>query len=193
MYRSCRVACSAAVALFTVPALSLSSGSSALAQGNAVARDGQRDFDFEIGNWDTSVRVLRNPLSGKAPNWAEYRGTSLIKPLMDDRANIVELSVSGPAGRIEGVSLRLYDPRTRQWGLNYAGLHDGAMTPVVRGVFESADRGVFYGDDKLGDRPIRVRFVITKISRDEAHFEQAYSADNGASWEVNWIAVDKRR
>jgi hypothetical protein len=192
MSRFHRITRCAAVALL-VPALSLTIGPSALAQDNASARDGQRDFDFEIGDWTTSVRVLRNPLSGKAPNWAEYRGTSLIKPLMDGRANIVELSVAGPAGRIEGVSLRLYDPQAHLWGLNYAGLHDGAMTPPVRGRFDGTERGVFYGDDTLAGRPIRVRFVISRISRDEAHFEQAYSADNGATWEVNWIAVDKRR
>ncbi|MBC9030887.1 hypothetical protein IAG41_00635 [Sphingomonas sp. JC676] len=193
MYGFSRFACRAAIAIVFASAIPLSVGTSALAQDSATARDGQRDFDFEIGDWNTSVRVLRNPLSGKAPNWAEYRGTSIIKPLLDGRANTVELSVAGPAGRIEGVSLRLYDPQTRQWGLNYASLHDGAMTPPVLGRFESADRAVFYGNDKLGERPIRVRFVITKISRDEAHFEQAYSADNGATWEVNWIAVDKRR
>lgn len=187
-----RFACTAVIALAAVSA-SLPAGGAAFAQDGTAAPDGQRDFDFEMGNWDTSVRVLRNPLSGKAPNWAEYRGTSIIKPLLDGRANTVELSVAGPAGRIEGVSLRLYDPQARLWGLNYASLHDGAMTPPVRGRFESADRGVFYGDDRLGDRPIKVRFVITKTSRDEAHFEQAYSADNGATWEVNWIAVDKRR
>jgi hypothetical protein len=187
------IARSAAIAIAIVSAVPISGGPSAFAQDSAAARDGQRDFDFEIGSWTTSVRLLRNPLSGKTPDWAEYRGTSIIEPLLDGRANTVELSVAGPAGRIEGVSLRLYDPQTRQWGLNYASLHDGAMTPPVRGRFEGADRAVFYGDDKLGERPIRVRFVITKISRDEAHFEQAYSADNGATWEVNWIAVDKRR
>lgn len=193
MYGLSRVARRAAVAIAFTAAVPIPFGANALAQESAVARDGQRDFDFEIGNWDTSVRVLRNPLSGKAPNWAEYHGTSVIRPLLGSRANSVELSVAGPSGKIEGVSLRLYDPQTRRWSLNYASLHDGAMTPPVLGRFESADRAVFYGDDKLGERPIRVRFVITKISRDEARFEQAYSADNGATWEVNWIAVDKRR
>lgn len=158
----------------------------------AIARDGQRDFDFEIGTWATDVRVLRNPLSGKPPDWADYRGTSVVRALMDGRANSVELSVAGPAGKIEGVSLRLYDPAGRVWSLNFASLRDGAMTPPVIGNFAGDGRGVFYGDDKLGARPIRVRFVITQVSADEARFEQAFSADNGATWEVNWVAVDRR-
>ncbi|HKX88414.1 MAG TPA: nuclear transport factor 2 family protein [Sphingopyxis sp.] len=159
---------------------------------SALARDGQRDFDFETGTWATEVRVLRNPLSGRPPIWAEYRGTSVVRGLMDGRANSVELSVAGPAGKIEGVSLRLYDPGARRWSLNFASLRDGVLTPPVVGSFGADGRGVFYGDDKLGDRSIRVRFVITQISADEAHFEQAFSADDGATWEVNWVAIDRR-
>lgn len=115
-----------------------------------AVRDGQHDFDFEIGTWATDVRVLRNPLSGKQPVWAEYRGTSLVRSLMDGRANSVELSVAGPAGKIEGISLRLYDPGARRWSLNFASLRDGALTPPVIGGFGADGRGVFYGYDKLG-------------------------------------------
>ena len=83
-------------------------------------------------------------------------------------------------------------PGARRWSLNFASLRDGALTPPVIGGFGADGRGVFYGDDKLGERPIRVRFVITPVSADEARFEQAFSADGGATWEVNWIAVDRR-
>ncbi|MHA4835504.1 nuclear transport factor 2 family protein [Sphingopyxis sp. MSC1_008] len=176
------------IALASVPAMA----QSAPAASPAITREGQRDFDFEIGEWSTEVRVLTNPLSGKSPVWAEYRGTSLVRGLMDGRANSVELSVAGPAGKIEGISLRLYDPGARKWSLNFASLRDGAMTPPVVGGFGADGRGIFYGDDKLGERAIRVRFVITQVSADEARFEQAFSADNGATWEVNWIAVDRR-
>jgi len=158
-----------------------------------ATRDGLHDFDFETGTWTTNVRVLRNPLSGAAPDWADYQGTSIIRPLMDGRSNLVELSVAGPRGKIEGVALRLYSPRAHQWSLNYANMSDGMLTAPVFGAFDGKGRGAFYGHDMLGPRAILVRFVITQVSPTEAHFEQAYSADGGASWEVNWIAVDKRR
>jgi hypothetical protein len=161
-----------------------------LAAEPAAPPDGSKDFDFEFGNWKTEVRVLRNPLSGQS-EWAEYEGTSIVRPLLDGRANLVELSVSGPAGRIEGLSLRLYDPSTGQWSLNYASLRSGQLTPPVVGGFRDG-RGLFYGDDRLGERPIRVRFVISDITEDSARFEQAYSADGGRTWEVNWIATDTR-
>jgi hypothetical protein len=35
--------------------------------------------------------------------------------------------------------------------------------------------------------------VISKVSADVYRFEQAFSADGGQTWEVNWIATDTRR
>ena len=153
-------------------------------------QSGQSDFDFEIGRWRTKVKRLAKPLSGST-EWVDYEGTSIVHEFLDGRANLVELSIAGPAGRIEGVSLRLYHPETGQWSIHYASARDGELTAPLHGRFENG-RGEFYGNDELGGRPIRVRFVITQPSRDTARFEQAFSPDGGASWEVNWIAVDTR-
>lgn len=154
------------------------------------ARDGQHDFDWEIGRWTTSVRVLQNPLSGEEPKWAEFRGESLIKPLHDGRANFVELSIAGSAGKIEGGSLRLYNPKAGQWSLNYASLRNGLLTAPVFGSFDAAGKGTFVGADNLDGKAILVRFVITRPTKTTARFEQAYSADGGATWETNWLATD---
>jgi len=156
-------------------------------------RDGQQDFDWEIGTWATHVRVLRNPLSGAAPDWAQFSGTSAVRPILGGRSNIVELSVKGPKGAIEGVALRLYNPQSRQWSLNYASLRGGVLTAPVYGGFDGKGHGSFYGQDMLDGRAIMVRFMITVVSPNEARFEQAYSADGGANWETNWIAVDTRQ
>lgn len=157
-----------------------------------ASRDGRHDFDWEFGTWTTRLRLLRNPLSGAAPDWADYQGTSVVRPILDGRFNLVELSVSGTAGRIEGAALRLYDPRSRQWSLNYANARSGTLTTPVYGGFDDHGRGLFYAHDTLDGRAILVRFVITATAK-EARFEQAYSADNGRSWETNWIAVDTRQ
>jgi hypothetical protein len=53
-------------------------------------------------------------------------------------------------------------------------------------------RGEFYQQDTLGGRAISVRFVISDIKPNSVHFEQAFSADGGKTWEVNWIADDTR-
>ncbi|MFG2059359.1 hypothetical protein ACGFI9_35645 [Micromonospora sp. NPDC048930] len=183
-----------------VPCLSLLMLTAIAASGDAAAAprrasaavvDGQRDFDWEIGAWHTRVRVLADPLSGSEDEWLHFEGTSVVRPLLDRRANVVELDVSGPNGRIEGLNLRLYEPQAGRWSLTFVNVRDGLLTPSVYGGFHDGV-GEFYGDDQLGGRAIKVRFLIFRQGPDKARFEQAFSDDGGETWETNWIAVDNR-
>jgi hypothetical protein len=130
------------------------------------------------------------PLTGST-TWVEYEGTSNVTKVLDGRANLVELKVSGPSGRIEGLSLRLYNPESRQWSLNFANINAGTLTPPTIGEFKDG-RGEFYNQDTLNGRSILVKFVISDITPNSCRFEQSFSADGGKTWEVNWIAVDTR-
>ena len=157
----------------------------------ASATDGRHDFDFELGTWATRLKRLRNPLSGST-EWVEYEGTTVVREVLDGRANLVELRVEGPAGRIEGLSLRLYNPEARQWTLNFANIADGLLTEPMVGEFRNG-RGEFYAQDTFKGRSILVRFVITVLTPESCRFEQAFSADGGKTWELNWIATDTRQ
>ena len=153
-------------------------------------RDGQHDFDFEIGTWKTQLRRLQRPLSGST-TWVEYEGTTVVRKVLDGRANLVELKVDGPAGRLEGLSLRLYNPQSRQWSLNFANISSGTLSLPTIGEFKDG-RGEFYNQETYNDRAILVRFVIIKITNDQYRFEQSFSDDGGKTWELNWVAVDTR-
>lgn len=159
-------------------------------QPATTERDGQHDFDFEIGSWKTHLKRLLNPLTGST-TWAEYHGTTVVRKVWDGRANLVELVADGPAGHFEGLSLRLYNPQSRQWSLNFAGSRSGTLSPPAIGEFKNG-RGEFYSQETLSGRAILVRFVISEITPDSCRFEQAYSDDGGKTWEVNWIVVDTR-
>lgn len=156
----------------------------------AAPRDGQRDFDFEIGSWKTKLSRRLRPLTG-SDTWVEYRGTTVVRKVWNGGANLVELEVEGPSGRIEGLSLRLYNPEARQWSLNFSNRTGGTLSPPVIGEFKNG-RGEFYGQDSLNGRAILVRFVISDITQDSCRFEQAFSDDGGKTWEVNWVAIDTR-
>ncbi|MDT7801438.1 MAG: hypothetical protein QOI78_4871 [Actinomycetota bacterium] len=157
----------------------------------AASADGQQDFDWEIGTWRSTVRVLAEPLSDSADQWLQFAGTSTVKPLLDRRANTVELEVAGANGSINALNLRLYEPQAKRWSLTFVNIRDGLLTPAVYGGFHNG-AGEFYGDDQLGGHPIKVRFLITRPNPDEARFEQAFSPDGGTTWETNWLAVDRR-
>jgi len=161
------------------------------AQNGPSGREGPHDFDWEIGSWKTHLKRLQRPLTGST-TWVEYEGTTAVRKVWDGRANLVELDVAGPAGRIEGLSLRLYNPESRQWSLNFANVRGGTLSPPTIGAFKDG-RGEFFGVDTVeGGRAILVRFLITPVDARSWRFEQSFSEDGGRTWEPNWIATDTR-
>ncbi len=170
--------------------LALGIGPAASAQEVTTDQDGQHDFDFEIGTWRTHLSRLQNPLTGST-TWVEYEGTTVVREVAGGRANLVAFDVSGPAGRLELLSLRLYNPEARQWSLHAASIRSGTLFPPVVGAFK-AGRGAFYGVDTVDGRTILARFLISQVAPDTWRFEQAFSDDGGQTWEINWVALDTR-
>jgi hypothetical protein len=153
-------------------------------------RDGQHDFDFEIGTWKTHLKRRLHPLTG-SNTWVEYDGTTVVRKVWNGRANLVELVADGTAGHFEGLNLRLYNPESHQWSLNFANVNGGTMSQPTIGEFRNG-RGEFYDQETLNGRAILVRFVISDIAPSSCRFEQSFSDDGGKTWEVNWIAIDAR-
>jgi len=173
-------------ALLLLAALCLSAQS----QESTKPHDGQRDFDFHVGTWKTSVKRRLKPLTGST-TWAEMSGITTVRKVLNGRANLVELIADGGGVHFEGTSLRLYNPQTRQWSIHFANANSGVLDPPTIGEFKNG-RGEFYSQDTLGGRAILVKFVISDITESSIRFEQAFSDDGGKTWEVNWIAVDTR-
>jgi hypothetical protein len=156
-----------------------------------VERDGQHDFDFEIGSWKIHLKRRLKPLTG-SNTWVEFDGTSVTRKVWDGRANLEEFETDGPTGHIEGLTLRLYNPQTQQWSLYWANSKDGTMGgPPNIGEFKNG-RGEFYCQDTFNGRAILIRYVWSDITPNSAHFEQSFSDDGGKTWEVNWITDQTR-
>jgi hypothetical protein len=154
----------------------------------AAQHDGQHDFDFEFGSWKAHVSRLDHPLTGST-RWLDYEGTSVVQKVWDGRANLGELAVDGSAGGLEGLTLRLYNAQARQWNITWANGANGTLDrSTMFGGFRDG-RGEFFGQDALDGRAILVRFVFSDIAPTSFRFEQAFSADGGKSWEVNWKAT----
>jgi hypothetical protein len=171
-------------------AVAQSSAGSAGATTASNQRDGQHDFDFEIGTWHTHLRRLLHPLTGST-TWAEYDGTTVVRRVWNGRANLVELAAKGPAGQFEALNLRLYNPQSHQWSLNFASSAGGTLTQPTIGEFRNG-RGEFYDQEMLAGRAILVRFVISEVTATSVRFEQSFSDDGGKTWELNWVATDTR-
>jgi hypothetical protein len=190
-FRSCLFASSVFFALQPLQAFTQSNPDAPKAPAeHALARDGQHDFDFAIGVWRTHLSRLLNPLTG-SKTWVEFEGTTVVRKVWAGRANLAELDVEGPSGRVQALSLRLYNPQSRQWSLNSANIKTGTLSVPTIGEFRNG-RGEFYDHEEFNGRAILVRNVWSDITPDSCRFEQAFSDDGGKTWEVNWIAVDTR-
>jgi hypothetical protein len=115
----------------------------------------------------------------------------MVRKIWEGRANLVELDVTGPSGHIEALSLRLYNPESRQWSLNFSSVRGGTLGQPNVGEFKNG-RGEFIDQENFNDRAILVRFIITQPAPDTCHFEQFFSDDEGKTWELNWVATDTR-
>ena len=189
--RTYLVLCMLGYLLHSVPMLPQApAASGAQARHTTTKRDGQHDFDFEIGTWKTHLTRLQHPLTGST-TWVDYEGTSVVRRVWNGRANLVELEVDGPAGHIEGLSLRLYNPESHQWSLNFASTSGGTVGLPTIGEFKNG-RGEFFDQESFNGRSILVRNVFSEITPMSCRFEQAFSEDGGKTWEVNWIATDTR-
>jgi hypothetical protein len=188
MWGGCLVASMFIVALSVAPARTKATESTT--SGRAPRRDGQHDFDFDIGTWKTHVRRLVHPLT-ESTTWVEYEGTTVVRKVWDGRANLAELVADGPAGHLEVLSLRLYNPEAHQWSLNTANVKAGTISVRTVGEFKGG-RGEFFDQEMINGRTILVRNIWRDIRPNSCRFEQAFSDDGGKTWEVNWVATDTR-
>jgi hypothetical protein len=146
------------------------------------------DFDFLIGSWDITNRKLKRRLAG-SDDWAEFPATSTCQSLFGGAANIDEIVF--PTEGVSGLTLRLFDPVTKQWSLNWANSETGRLFPPVVGSFTDG-RGEFYGDDSHEGTPVRVRYIWSEITPTSARWEQGFSMDGEQTWETNWVMELRR-
>jgi hypothetical protein len=150
---------------------------------------GPGDFDFLTGSWQIANRRLRQPLTG-SDDWDEFPSTSECRSVFGGAANFDEISI--PAPRFSGLTLRLFDPERKEWSLHWASSRDGRLQPPVVGRF-TGGVGTFYSRETYDGTDITVRFTWSGITRNSARWEQAFSADDGKTWETNWIMQLSRR
>ena len=163
------------------------------AQQTSAERDGQHDFDFEIGRWKIHLKKLLHPLTGSTM-WVEFDGSSVTRKVWNGRSQLEEFETDSPDGsHIEGMTLRLYDPQTHQWSLFWATSKSAAMGVPTIGKFKNG-QGEFFDTEPAGPngRAVLVRFIWSNTTTSMPHFEQSFSEDGGKTWEVNWITDQTR-
>lgn len=164
----------------------MSTAANPAAAVHAGVPDGSHDFDFDFGTWKTHSSRLLRPLTG-SQDWEEMDGVTVVTKIWDGRANLAEYRATGPAGVVELLALRVYNPKSHQWSIDFATPNVGTLG-AVPGIGEFRNgRADFYDQETIDGRAVLVRFSIWGVTPKEARSEQAFSADGGKTWEVNWI------
>lgn len=149
------------------------------------------DFDFFFGSWTVRNRYLGERLRG-SDQWEEFEATSEARPLPGVLGNEDEFRTEALGGFV-GMSFRFFDPEAKRWSIYWAdSRRPGVLDPPVFGAFANGS-GVFEGTDVLAGKPILVRFTWTEVDTGAPRWEQAFSADGGESWELNWVMEFTRR
>ena len=140
------------------------------------------DFEFLVGRWNVANRRLRERHTG-TDDWYEFDATYQNWSLLDGGVSVDEMRC--PSRGFSGCTLRTLDRAAQRWSIYWINSTSGTLFPPVHGGF-AGDHGEFYGDDVDDGRPVKVRFVWTRLGRDAARWEQAFSFD-GREWETNWV------
>ncbi|MEO6967689.1 MAG: hypothetical protein ABI132_04425 [Rhodanobacteraceae bacterium] len=145
-----------------------------------------RDFDFLFGHWRVRNERLKRRLAGSR-DWEVFEARMQCHPVLGGKGNVEEhVCDAFGENRWIGMALRLFDPRTQHWSIHWADNQRVTLEPPVVGVFEQGI-GTFHGNDAHEGRPVRVRFIWDCRNAERPRWEQAFSTDQGANWETNWV------
>jgi len=143
------------------------------------------DFDFIIGDWKVRHRRLNDRLVS-CTEWTEFTGTSSTRKVLQGMGNLEDNVLDFPDGSVRALALRSFDTSTQTWAIWWLdGRSPHHLDVPVTGSF-IGDTGIFFADDTLAGKPIKVRFTWRKNLGGHPTWEQAFSPDGGASWETNW-------
>lgn len=143
------------------------------------------DWNFLVGSWTVRHRRLKARLAGST-EWEEFAGTCVSWPTLGGQGNVDDNLLELPGGTYRAVTIRAFDPAAGHWSIWWLDArYAGKLDPPVHGSFTNGV-GTFIGDDTLNGKPITVRFRWSKITPTSAHWDQAFSPDDGVTWETNW-------
>ncbi len=148
------------------------------------------DFDFLLGPWRITNRRLTQRLQN-CNDWEIFSATALNQRLPAGIGNYDDFVPGQWRAGYVGMSLRIFNPQTACWSIYWldndsGGLHaSGVLRPPVVGRFTDGI-GIFEGEEELDGKMVRVRYTWTGTTSAQPHWEQAMSADGGATWETNW-------
>jgi hypothetical protein len=160
----------------------------------ASSTSSNSDFDFLVGKWVMHNRRLNKRLEN-CKEWTEFESSDENHKILagtGDYDTYYSTQLPGLEGKpFEGVTLRLFNPSTKLWSLYWIASNTGTIDPPVVGSFEN-NVGHFFCKDIFKGKHIIVMFRWDARDKNKPIWSQAFSADNGKTWEWNWFNISER-
>ncbi len=148
----------------------------------------QNDFDFLQGKWKVHNRKLKLRLAGNN-EWSEFESELHMRKTLNGFGNVESYYALFDGKPFEGMAIRLFDPQTKLWTIHWIDSNGCTMDKYpVTGSFENG-LGKFYATDIFNNMPIVVLYQWDTIDPLHPKWSQAFSDDNGYTWEWNWEMV----
>jgi hypothetical protein len=156
----------------------------------ASATSSQHDFDYLIGDWKLHNRNLKSRLT-HSNEWITFESQVQMHQILGGLGNIDKYTDMSSGKPYEGVALRLFDTRTKLWSIYWADSQSGKLDPPVVGSF-TGKIGHFFARDVYKGQPIIMVFRWDVRNAQRPVWSQAFSTDEGKTWEWNSINVSER-
>lgn len=156
----------------------------------ASATSSEHDFDFLVGDWKLRNRKLKSRLT-HSDEWMSFESTVEMHQILGGMGNIDKYTELVSGKPYEGVALRLFNTKSRLWSIYWADSNSGALDPPVVGSFENKV-GHFFARDAYKGQNIVVVFRWDVRNPQRPIWSQAFSTDEGKTWEWNSINVSER-
>ncbi len=157
-------------------------------KGNLIIAASQtsskNDFDFFEGKWNLQNKKLKSRLTG-CDEWIEFESTQEMYKVLNGAGNIDNFLATFDGEPFEGMTVRLFNPKTKLWSIYWADSNEGKLDPPVVGSFEN-NVGHFFTKDTFNNKDIVVVFRWDARKENNPVWSQAFSEDNGKTWEWNW-------
>ncbi len=142
------------------------------------------DFDFFQGKSIIRNKKLKKRFAN-CTEWIEFSSTQEMYKILNGIGNIDNFLATFDNEPFEGMTVRLFNPKTKLWSIYWADSTTGTLDKPVVGSFKNKI-GHFFSKDIFEDK--NVLQVFRWDARDENNpvWSQAMSDDNGETWEWNW-------
>jgi hypothetical protein len=150
----------------------------------------EHDFDFLVGDWKLRNRKLKSRLT-KSDEWTTFESAVEMHQILGGMGNIDKYTELVSGKPYEGVALRLFNAKTKLWSIYWADSNSGSLDPPVVGSFTNKV-GHFFARDTFKGQAIIVVFRWDVRNPERPIWSQAFSSDEGETWEWNSINVSER-